>query len=302
MPVRKITDLLDVVREGVDFTMSGSSLGCDRVLPDGPYLAEIDEGQIKQVINNLVINAQQATSEGGKIKISAERVGLGKGSIIPLAVGPYVKISVEDWGVGIPEENRNRVFDPFFSTKPQGSGLGLATSFSIIQKHSGHISVESELGVGTKFEVYLPESPEESTDREDEKELDLRTGHGRILVMDDQEHIRDIVEQELNELGYTAVTCSNGTEAIEKYQDARDSGNPFQAVMLDLTIPGGMGGRETIEHLKEFDPSVTAIVASGYSDDPVVTDYRDYGFTGAITKPFSIESLGEVLHEVLNKS
>lgn len=302
VPVRKLSDLGQVVRDAVNFTLSGSNLGCDYDLPDEAYPAEIDEGQIRQVINNLVINAQQAMSDGGKIKVSAEKVELAGAGDIPLAVGPYVKISVEDWGTGILEEYRNRIFDPFFTTKPTGNGLGLATAFSIIQKHSGYISVESEAGVGTKFEIYLPASAGELTDPEDEEVSDSWTGEGRILVMDDQESIRDIVELSLSNLGYEVVTCLNGAEVIEKYQDARDSGNPFQAVILDLTIPGGMGGRETIDRLKEIDPGITAIVTTGYADDPVITDYRDHGFKGVITKPFSIEGLKTVLHEVLKES
>jgi|TARA_B100000315_G_scaffold260759_1_gene324913 PAS domain S-box-containing protein len=302
MPVRKLSDLVDVVREALEFSLSGSDLGCDCVFPDDPCPAEFDEGQVKQVINNLVINAQQAMPEGGTMRVSIERFELDTGSRIPLALGPYVKISVEDSGVGIPAEDRNRIFDPFFSTKPTGSGLGLATAYSIIQKHGGYISVESKVGVGTEFEVYLPASPQELSEREERVESDLQAGEGRILVMDDQEHIRDLIELSLSKLGYEVVTCADGAEAIEMYQEGRDSDSSFQAVILDLTIPGGMGGRVTLEHLREMDPGVTAIVASGYAADQVVTDYRDYGFKGAITKPYRLEGLKAVLHEVLNKS
>jgi CheY-like chemotaxis protein len=301
-PVTTISDLSDLLRETVNFTLSGSNVVCDFALPDGACPAEIDEGQIRQVINNLVINAQQAMPGGGTISVSAETIELDKRDGLPLDAGSYVRTSVEDEGVGIAEEDRKRIFDPFFSTKPTGSGLGLASSFSIVKKHGGLITVESELGVGTRFDIYLPASLGELAGRKDKEEAESLAGDDRILVMDDQENIRDIVDMSLSKLGYDVVTCEDGAETVEKYKDAMGSGNPFSAVILDLTIPGGMGGLEAIGKLKELDPGVRAIVASGYSADPIMTACRDYGFRGAIVKPYRIKGLREVLDEVLNES
>jgi len=298
-PITQCRDLGEVVRDAVNFTLSGTDIACDFDLRDESYPAEIDTGQVKQVIHNFVINAQQAMGGGGKITVSVEDVELGEENNIPLTNGPYVKVAITDTGVGIPEEIHQRIFDPFFSTKATGSGLGLATSYSIIQKHGGYITFESEVGVGTKFEAYLPACKEESIDREDTPESDSLSNEGRILVMDDQESIRNIIEIFLSKVGYNVVTCVDGIEAVENYKAAMGSGNPFSAVILDLTIPGGMGGRVTIRKLTEVDPGVIAVVASGYADDPVMTNYLDHGFKAAITKPYKIEDLTEVLHQVI---
>ncbi len=256
-PVTKIVDLNDLVRQAVKFGLSGSNIDCEYLMSEENCPVEIDEDQVNQVINNLVANAQQAMPGGGKIKVSVQKVEIDKNVSLPATPGSFAKLCIQDHGPGIPEEDRARVFDPFYSTKPTGTGLGLATSHSIIQKHGGHISVESELGIGTKFHVYLP-APDIVINERANEDAELTKGKGSILVMDDQEQIRGLIEMFLKKLGYSAVTSADGAEALEKYKDAMGSGNPFNAVILDLTIPGGMGGSETIKRLMEIDPGVTA--------------------------------------------
>lgn len=302
MPVIKPNDIGELLRQTVNFTLSGSNLSCDFALPDDSVAADIDEGQISQVINNLIINAEQAMPEGGTITVSVERIELDKDHGMPLDKGSYVKISIEDKGVGIPAEDHQRVFDPFFSTKPKGSGLGLATSYSIIHKHNGHISMHSEVDVGTRFDIYLPASTQGIGNGKDNVTAALVRGEGSILLMDDEKVLRDLAVDLLSKVGYEVVTCKDGAEAIEKYQHAMASGKPFNAVILDLTIPGGMGGSETIKKLNRLDPDVVAIVASGYSNNSVIDDFRDYGFRGVITKPYQLTELSEVMHRVLSES
>lgn len=302
MPVIKPKDIGELLIQTVNFTLSGSNLSCDFAIPDYSVAADIDEGQISQVINNLIINAEQAMPGGGTITVSAEKIELDKEHGMPLDKGSYVKISIEDKGVGIPEEDHQRVFDPFFSTKPKGSGLGLATSYSIIHKHNGHIYMHSEVGAGTRFDIYLPASKEELLNGKDNVAAALIKGEGSILLMDDEKVLRDLAVDLLSKVGYEVVTCKDGAEAIEKYHHAMASGTPFNAVILDLTIPGGMGGSETIKGLNRIDPDVIAIVASGYSNNSVIADFRDYGFKGVITKPYQLRELSEVMNRVLSES
>ena len=213
--------------------------------------------------------------------------------------GPYVKISVEDQGIGIPEEHLSRIFDPYFSTKQKGSGLGLAITYSIIKRHNGHIAVESQLGIGTKFHFYVPALPDQVIKRKEELRDNTTQRKGKILVMDDQEVIRDILSQMLTKIGYEIATASDGAEAIKLYIESKESGFPFDVVIMDLTIPGGMGGIETIKKLKEIDPNVKAIVSSGYSNDSVMSNLDEYGFKGVIAKPYRPQELREILQEVL---
>ncbi len=301
-PVSEVCDLRELLTETVNFTLSGSNARCEYALPAVAYPVKIDKGQIRQVINNLIINAQEAMPDGGVIRVSEEKVELYGEHDIPLDDGVYVCISVEDEGVGIPEADRKNVFDPFFTTKPTGNGIGLATAYSIIKQHEGLLLLESEEGAGTRFDIYLPLSIEEIPEQRVAEERLSATGERRILLMDDQESIRDMVGRSLGELGYEVVTCAEGTEVIAEYRKAMQAGNPFSAAILDLTIPGGMGGKEAIGQLRELDPDVIAIVASGYSNDAIITNYREYGFKGAIEKPFRIDRLSILLHEVLTNN
>jgi CheY-like chemotaxis protein len=259
----------------------------------------VDVGQISQVINNLLINAAEAMPGGGVITVRAENLTVGRGNTIPLAYGKYIKISIQDQGTGITPEHLKKIFDPYFTTKHKGSGLGLAICYSIIKKHDGHINAESVLGSGTTFSVYLPASSKELARKKDSREEPVR-GEGKILVMDDEVNVRDVTGQILKHLGYDVEFAGDGSEAIDLYRKAEESGNPFDAVIMDLTIPGGMGGKEAIIQLLEIDPDAKAIVSSGYSDNLVMSDFRQYGFKGVVAKPYKIQQLALVLHNVLN--
>ena len=261
----------------------------------------VDLGQFSQVIHNLVLNALQAMPQGGTIRLDAHNADLEDQSGLPLKAGRYAKITLQDEGLGIPQEHLAKVFDPYFTTKHQGSGLGLTMTYTIIHAHDGHIAVNSEMGKGTTFRIYMPASLEELVESED-REAQLKKGKGKILVMDDEETIRNVTEKILMELGYEVSCASDGAETIALYQDAARSGRPFDAVIMDLTIPGGMGGKETIRQLLSIDPQATAIVSSGYSNDPIMSDFEKYGFRGVATKPYRIEKLSWVLHDVLREA
>ncbi|HEV8132616.1 MAG TPA: ATP-binding protein [Acidobacteriota bacterium] len=298
-PIRKTTSLKELLKESASFSLRGSNVRCAFEIPDDLWPAEIDEGQISQVINNLVINADQAMPQGGTISIRAENVQVTtEQPIAELHPGGYVKVNVQDNGVGIASGDLGRIFDPYFTTKQKGSGLGLATTYSIIQKHGGHITVDSEVDKGTTFTFYLPASSTPVEESVEEEEHILR-GSGRVLVMDDEEIIRDSIGELLGELGYEVDFASDGASAISLYQEALAVGNPFDAVIMDLTIPGGMGGKEAIRRLREIDPKARAIVSSGYSEDPVMADFREYGFSAVLVKPFRVDDVGRVLAEVL---
>lgn len=258
----------------------------------------VDLGQFSQVIHNLAINAVQAMPQGGSMQLHACNATPEALSGLPLEAGRYVEITLQDEGLGIPREHLAKVFDPYFTTKHRGSGLGLTMTYTTIHAHDGHISVDSEMGKGTTFRIFMPASGEELVESED-RTAQLKKGTGKILVMDDEESIRKVTEKILMELGYDVSCASDGAETIALYQDAARSGRPFDAVIMDLTIPGGMGGKETIQQLLKIDPQVTAIVSSGYSNDPIMSDFEKHGFRGVATKPYRIEKLSWVLHDVL---
>ncbi len=300
-PVKRILSIGNIIKESANFTRRGSNIHSNFIIEDNLWPVEADEGQIGQVINNLVINAIQAMPGGGTIHVSAENVVLGQKSGLPLQEGRYVKITIEDTGSGIPKEHLQKIFDPFFTTKPDGSGLGLAVTFSIVKKHNGCITVESESGVGARFHVYLPATDKQALEDISGDDRNI-FGKGRVLVMDDEEMVRDVTSAMLQHLGYDVVLSFDGAEAIALYKKAKESGQPFDAVIMDLTIPGGMGGREAMESLLKIDPGIKAIVASGYSNDTVIANYAKYGFCGFIEKPFKVASLGKILSVIMEKN
>jgi len=297
-PIRKSQTIDDIIQESATFALRGSNVRHRMDIAEDLWPAEVDGGQIGRVINNLVINADQAMPEGGSITITASNIEVTADMALPLSAGKYVKISVEDEGVGIPEEYLQRIFDPFFTTKQRGSGLGLASSFSIIQKHDGHITVESLVGKGTAFTIYLP-----ATEKVELEALELEdgeyAGEGRILVMDDEEAVRNVVKAMLEKIGFRCDAEPDGIRAIEQYQKAKLEDDPYRAVIMDLTVPGGMGGAEAIEHLRKLDPKVVAVVSSGYSNDPIMSNHEEYGFKGVVAKPYKMDELRKVLRQVL---
>jgi CheY-like chemotaxis protein len=279
--------------------LRGSQSRCEFTLDPSLWTVDVDVGQISQVINNIVINADHAMPGGGVIHVTATNCTLTKGTPLPLVPGRYVKITIADTGIGIPKENLTRIFDPYFTTKTKGSGLGLSTALSIIRKHSGHIEIDSEQGKGTSVHIYLPASDKSlnGTPRGNDEPVH---GSGRILVMDDEEAILDMASALLSHFGYRPGVARDGEEAIALYKEAAMKNDPFAVVIMDLTIPGGLGGKETIARLLEFDPSIKAVVSSGYSTDPIVANFRQYGFSGILTKPYTAKEMSEVIKRVLS--
>ena len=297
-PVKQTASIRELVEDSCRFSLSGSNVQCLFSLAGDLKAVEVDAGQIGQVINNLVINAVQAMPEGGAIRVKAENAAAGLPDELPLAPGDFIRISIQDQGIGIPPENLPKIFDPYFTTKQKGSGLGLATSFSIIKRHGGYIAVESVIGKGSAFHVYLPATRREPLTGKMPEKTPV-AGMGRILVMDDEESVREVVGEMLKAVGYEYELAKNGSEAVELYKRALDQGRPFDAAIMDLTIPGGLGGKEAVKKLIEIDPEVKAIVASGYFSDPVMADFRAYGFTGVITKPYDLQTLSKTLRAIL---
>jgi len=268
------------------------------MLPADLWPVDVDVVQFRQVIENLAINANQAMPNGGVFAIEAENIDEEAALSLPLSKKKYVKLIIKDQGIGISEKDLQNIFDPYFTTKDGGSGLGLATTYSIIKKHEGLITVESEINSGTMFTIYVPASEKEPLDGKEKKE-DPEKGHGRILIMDDDESVRMVTFQMLAKLGFSSVTASDGNEAIVLYMAAMESGEPFDGIIIDLTIRGGMGGQETISRLLEIDPAIKAVVSSGYSNNPVIANFLDYGFIGTIRKPFSIRELSECMLKIV---
>jgi CheY-like chemotaxis protein len=246
----------------------------------------------------VILNAQQAMPQGGVVEVRADNLS-SEAALPPLLPpGRWIKITIRDQGCGIPADQLPNIFDPYVTTKTQGSGLGLTIAHTIITKHDGYITVASEVGVGTTVSLYLPASAHSLVPTPATPSPPM-VRQEAILVMDDDEAIRDVLVDMLTQLGYQSQCVHEGTEAIALYQQAQDRGQPFAAVLLDLTIPGGMGGRETIAHLQAIDPQVRAIASSGYSTDPLMAHYRAYGFRGVLSKPYTVEGLEEVLQRVL---
>jgi two-component system cell cycle sensor histidine kinase/response regulator CckA len=297
-PVKKIIAVDPVVREAVEFSLRGSGVTCAVELPPDLWPVVADAGQIAQVINNLVINADQAMPGGGAITVRAENDDSAHQKVPALKPGRYIRLSVRDSGIGIPREHIDKIFDPYYTTKQKGSGLGLAVTYSIIRKHDGHITVESAPGAGTTFTVYLPACNDLSIEAQaDEK--GPAASQATILVMDDERDVRETVGTMLRRRGYRVELVENGARAVERYRESLRNNKPFDVVIMDLTVPGGMGGREAMARLRELDPGVRAIVFSGYANDAVMANYAEYGFKGVVAKPFHLNQLTAAIEAAL---
>ena len=298
-PKKKTGQIASLIRENAAFALSGTNVKCLVHLENDLWLCDFDENQIGQVLDNIIINARQAMEQGGEIHLGGRNVVLKEAEMPPLKAGPYLKISVTDTGIGIPADLQKRIFDPFFTTKKSGDGLGLATCYSIIQKHDGLIDLESVPGRGSTFHIYLPASEKcEIPDSADPKRL--HQGGGRILVMDDEVFMREIVGDMLTGMGYTFLEADNGTSALARCRKARDQGYPVRAVLLDLTIPGNPGGKEVIQELRREFPGLPVFASSGFSEDPIMANPGEYGFTDSISKPFKKEELSNLLDRHLS--
>ena len=310
-PVKETVSIGDLVKGAVGSSLKSSDIDAGFSIPDDISPVEADEEQMKQVIHNVVTNAQEAMAGQGSINVSCENIDIGEKDTLTLKDGQYVKISIEDQGPGIPEEDLIRIFDPYFSTKEMGAqkgmGLGLAVSDSIVKRHDGLITVESELGRGTTLSIYLPAASAESQAPGARRlEVDSQSTIvnrqstiQRVLVMDDEEMVRKVIAALLGHIGYEVELAVDGVEAIEMYKGAMESGKAYEAVILDLTNKVGMGGVEAIERLLKIDPDVKAVVATGYSSDPILSNFREHGFCGSLSKPFTLDELKTTLSEVV---
>ncbi len=302
-PLKRVTSISQLLAQAAEFSLYGSNLRADIDLPADMWKAEVDTGQIEQVVNALVINAREAMPEGGTVRISARNVTLEKkpGGLLP--AGRYIKVTVADRGSGVSENIATKIFDPYFTTKPTGSGLGLAISYSVVKRHGGLLHLENSSAEGSTFAFYLPATDAQSAPPEPVVvERSFHFNNQRILVMDDEAAIRDLTSQLLATLGYEATAVPDGLEAVRIYERALRRGENFQAVILDATIRGGMGGLATIERLRNLDPQVTAIICSGYCDEAALSEFLAYGFRSALPKPFSRRELSDALQQALQSA
>jgi len=305
-PIKRTISISKLIKDTVNFTIRGTNVTCKFEIPDNLYNIDGDDVQITQVISNIIINADQAMLKGGTIRVRCENVTISsenENTTLPENKN-FIRISIEDHGTGMPKEQISLIFDPFFTTKEKGSGLGLATAYSIIKKHGGQITVESEVGTGSTFYIYLPAAQKKVSPKADMDVIEKPSeGSGeRILVMDDDENIRFLLSEILTSYGYMTESACDGAQAIELYKKAYESSNQFDLVILDLTIPAGIGGKETIKELIKIDPDVKGIVSSGYSNDAIMANYRQYGFSGVISKPYRPDDLVRIVQDVLNSS
>jgi len=298
-PVKTVISLNELISESCDFVLHGSNVRCNFHIDDNLFLVEADGGQINQVLNNLVINAAHAMPDGGLINISAENFLINPECELPLTDGNYLLIRVEDQGIGIRDEHLKQIFDPYFTTKHEGHGLGLASAYSIIRKHGGLLTVDSKVGEGAVFNIYLPASTQIKAGHAPVEER-VHPGKGSILLMDDEKNVRHIGKDILNHLGYEVTTAEDGVQAVELYSKGLQGKSRFDLVILDLTIPGGMGGEKTFEKLRQLDPSVKVVVSSGYSQDPIMANYEQLGFSGVMPKPYKIEDVSRIILDIMH--
>ncbi len=293
-PIKTVTAIAEILQEATSFSLRGSKVKCEYQMEAGLLPVEVDKGQLGQVAQNLAINANQAMPDGGILTIKATNITIGDHEIYNLPDGKYVKITFQDQGIGISKEDILKIFDPYFTNKKTGSGLGLAISYSIIHNHGGLITVESVQGQGTTFTIYLPASEKQGVPAKDAYQQPT-TQKGRILVLDDEDIVREVLCEMLDFLGCESDAVSDGRMAVALYQKAFTEGPPYAGVIMDLTIPGGMGGKETLAQLQKIDPEVKAIVSSGYASDPIMANFKKYGFCSVVPKPYKVEELSQAL-------
>jgi CheY-like chemotaxis protein len=307
-PAVQQTSIPEVIEESAQFILRGSNVKFELSKPNDLWIAEAEKGQISQVVNNLIINADQAMPKGGTIYITLRNLTVRKAEVPDLPSGDFVCIEVKDSGVGIPRENLTKIFTPYFTTKKDGNGLGLASANSMVKSHGGTITADSSPGYGSIFRVYLPKSLEPPLSTESENVIEpektsngevIHSGRGRVLLMDDMEAMMMVAGEILDMLGYEVEYSADGEEAIKAYKTAKESGNPFDAVVFDLTVPGGMGGEEAANILKEYDPDLKAIASSGYSTSGVMSDYKNSSFKAVVPKPYRINEMSDALRSLI---
>ncbi|MBI3593381.1 MAG: response regulator [Nitrospirae bacterium] len=301
-PIKRVIPIRRVIEHSVQFFLKGSNIQSQLFFQEGLWPVEADEGQISQVFQNLIINAQQAMPAGGTIRVEVKNLEIeedGGGQILPFRKGNYIEISIQDQGPGISKDHLSKIFDPYFTTKEKGTGLGLSISYSIIDRHKGYITAESTLGAGTTFFVFLPALSQSIIPQEIKEEEAMSRGKGRVLVMDDEEGVLNVARETLKHLGYVVELAKSGTEAVKMYRNARSTSHPFDIVIVDLTVPGDIGGVETLRRLKEIDSQVKVIVSSGYSNSPALAEFKSFGFSECLRKPFRAFEVSEAVKSVL---
>jgi CheY-like chemotaxis protein len=305
-PIKKTASIGRLIQDTVSFSLRGTHSRSEFSFGADLWAAEIDPGQISQVVANLVVNADQAMPNGGTLRVTCDNFIYNSDTtptIPDLAPGDYIRVKIRDEGVGIPENYVKRIFDPYFTTKEKGTGLGLATTYSIIKNHAGLITVESQLHYGSTFTIYLPAARDVELPVEAPRTINpVVAGTGRVLIVDDEEAIRALVEYTLSHLGYEVSEAETAMDGVNLYREKLEAGERFDLVILDLTLPGGMGGKEALKRLIEIDPTVNAIVSSGYAMDATMSRYQDFGFRGVIAKPYEASELGKVVNEAIQNA
>ncbi len=303
-PVRQRLPVRELIEETAGFCLSGSQADYELQLPEDLFDVELDRGQMDQALSSIIVNAEESMPNGGLIRIRAENRSIGSEHALPVRKGTYVTISITDQGGGIPEDDLHRVFDPYFTTKPNHNGLGLTTAHSVITQHEGCIDVESVAEKGSTFYIYLPAAPvqQQETDWEIEDSDESPVARRRVLFMDDEDYIRRTAAKLLEHIGYETTTAAKGEDVLDLYRESLDESRPFDVVVLDLSVNGGKGARETIADLRQLDPEVRAVVTSGYATDPILNDFRRFGFTAALSKPYTVQTIEQAISKALEES
>ncbi|MBU0945216.1 MAG: PAS domain-containing protein [Proteobacteria bacterium] len=300
-PIKEISSLTEVVKDSADFILRGDKVACRYLFSPDLWLVDIDKSQISQVVQNIILNASNAMPNGGIVEVLCENVcPASSTSIVLPQTDLFVKMEITDSGIGIPANVLDKIFDPYFSTKQKGNGLGLAITHSIVNKHGGHISVQSSPGAGTTFTIYLPASTQHSVPTKKVEKAKLSTRKFRIMVMDDEEMLRNITQEMLGRMGHKVVVAKDGNEALELYKKSMESKLPIDLTIMDLTIPGGMGGKEAVQEFLTLNAQAKVIVSSGYSNDQVMANFKDHGFCAAIAKPYQLPELRKTISQSID--